>query len=52
MERVYDVLLGILIDAGYQIGSNNAESDILAALSNYEEKFNSMKEHILMQKHA
>ncbi len=47
-EKVCDVLLGILINAGYEIDVNNLDG-ILGALSDYEEKHNEMLEHILMQ---
>ena len=50
-RQVCAAVIRILLATGYKIDGNNADhDDILAALSNYEEKFDSMKEHILMQK--
>ena len=49
MERIYDVLLGILHDAGYIDVDKASTTEILAALSEYEEKYKDMLEYILMQ---
>ena len=49
MERIYDVLLGILHDAGYIDVGKASTTEILAALSEYEEKYKDMLEYILMQ---
>ena len=49
-QKVFDVLVGVLIKAGYDlVGKNLSDEDVLTALSDYKEKFDSMKEHVLMQ---
>ena len=50
MKRIYDVLLGILHDAGYIDIDKASTVEILAALIEYEEKYDAMLEHVLMQK--
>ncbi len=49
-RKVFDTLVGILIKAGYDLtGKNLSHIDVLAALSDYQEKHDVMLEHILMQ---
>ncbi len=52
-ERVCGVVARMLIKAGYKIDAkkdhNTVHEDILTALSDYEDKFDEMLEHILMQ---
>ncbi len=49
-RKVFDVLVGILIKAGYDLTGKGLNHDlILAALSDYQKKHDEMLEHILMQ---
>ena len=50
-EKVCGVVARMLIKAGHKIDANNADhEDILLALSDYEDKYGEMLEHILMEK--
>ncbi len=50
-RKVFDVVVGILINAGYDLaGKCLSHEDVLAALLDYEEKHDAMLEHVLMQK--
>ncbi len=50
MDNYRFTVLRLLQRAGYQIKDNAKDDDVLKALSDYEEKFDNMKEHLLMQK--
>ena len=51
MKRVYNALLEVLHDAGLIVNIGEASTtEIMAALIEYEEKYDAMLEHVLMQK--
>ena len=51
-QKVFDVLVGILIKAGYDLaGKNLTTSDVLTALSDYSEKRDEMLEYILLEEY-
>lgn len=50
-RKVFDVLVGILVKAGYDLaGKSLNQKDVLDALSDYEGKRDAMMEHLLLDK--